>query len=187
MSAVPLELVVALIVAVAALIMGLVKAYEAIREGRAKVAKMDGARRSQVDRLRRAARNSLNYKQLVRDARRHRDAAELEVEEAQAKLTAAEAVDHRLYVLDDRRTKADQDWVAMVFHPDYAMVVHSALPTALASWRAGRRYLVFALDPDKAREKIMARYPERLGYAVTTLEPRKPVKFTAAGITPPAR
>ena len=172
----PLELVVASAVAVAALVMGLVKAYEAIKGGQAKVAKVLHARKSQVDRLRRAARSSMNLKRAIRDARRHRDGAELEVEEAAAKLTAAQAVDHRLYVLDDRKTKADQDWVATVCHHNYAAILHSALPDALASWQAGRRFLVFALDTDKAREKILARYPDRQGYTLVSVEPRKPVK-----------
>ena len=46
------------------------------------------------------------------------------------------------------------------------------LPEAVASWRKGRRFLVYALDGGKAREKIVARYQDRQGFQVVSLEPQ---------------
>lgn len=178
----PIELIVAVVIGISGLVMGILKALEAVAESRAKVAKILGARKNQVDRLRRAARTSLNLKRSMRDVARHRDGTELELEEAQAKLQAAEAIDHRLFVLDDRRTKVDQEWVALVRHANFLTISHGALPQTVTSWQTGRRFMVFALDPEKAHEKVLARFPERLGYGLISLEIRKPPKIAAEAL-----
>ena len=88
-----------------------------------------------------------------------------------AGLQTASNIDHRLYVLDDRRTKADQSWIVVVGHPTYAQAISvNALPSAVEVWRRGRRFLVFALDGGKAREKASARYHERQGYQIISVE-----------------
>jgi hypothetical protein len=61
----------------------------------------------------------------------------------------------------------------MLNHPDFtAAINHNALPELAQSWQKGRRFLVFAVDVQKAREKVTARYPERLGYRVVSLVPQ---------------
>ena len=103
--------------------------------------------------------------------------------QAEASLKTASAIDHRLYVLDDRRTKADQNWVATIVHPGYDQAVsHNALQEAVEGWRKGRRFLVFALDAAKARDKILARYPERVGYQVVSIEPQPPPKSKSGAV-----
>ena len=168
-----IELYVILALAAVAFGMGLIRAFHAVEESRRRVAKVVKAKRGQVDRLRRAGRTSLNLKRAIRDGKRRLEQTLLAAEEAETAFEAAEGVDHRVFVLDDRRTKADQNWLAMLNHPDFtAAINHNALPELAQSWQKGRRFLVFAVDVQKAREKVSARYPERLGYRVVSLVPQ---------------
>jgi len=171
------ELIVAIGLAIIALGAGLIRAFQTVQEARGRVDKLVKNRLSQLERIRKAARTSLQLKRSIKDAEKRRTATETEVEEAAAGLQTASDVDHRLYVLDDRRTKADQNWIATVVHPSFDQSIsHNALPAAIESWRAGRRFLVFALDGGKARDKITARYPERQGYQVASIELQPPPK-----------
>ena len=178
-----LELIVALTLATLALGAGLIRAFHTVQEARGRVDKLMRNRLAQVERLRKAARSSLQLKRSIRDAEKRKVATEAEVTQAEASLKTASAIDHRLYVLDDRRTKADQNWVATIVHPGYDQAVsHNALQEAVEGWRKGRRFLVFALDAAKARDKILARYPERVGYQVVSIEPQPPPKSKSGAV-----
>ena len=172
------ELIVAIGLAIVALGAGLVRAFQTVQEARGRVDKLAKSRLTQLERIRKAARTSLQLKRSIRDGEKRKAATQDEVEQAAAGLQSATTIDHRLYVLDDRRTKADQNWIATVSHPslDHSSAGHNALPEAVESWRKGRRFLVFALDVGKAREKISARYPERNGFQVVSMEPQPPPK-----------
>ncbi len=177
------ELIVAIALAVLALGAGLARAFQTVQEARGRVDKLAKSRLSQLERIRKAARTSLHLKRSIKDAEKRKVATETEVEQAVASLQTASDVDHRLYVLDDRRTKADQNWIATVVHPAIDQSIsHNALSETVESWRKGRRFLVFALDGGKARDKISARYPERLGYQVVSIEPQPPPKGRAGMI-----
>ncbi len=181
-----IELYVILAMAAVAFGMGLIRAYHAVEESQRRVAKVMKAKRGQVDRLRRAGRTSLNLKRAIRDGKRRLEEMHLAVEEAETSFQAAEQIDHRLFVLDDRRTKADSNWIALVSHPDYAEGVnHNAQPELVQSWQKGRRFLVYAPDMQKARDKVMARHPERLGYRVVSVGPQPPPGKPAAGTGTP--
>ncbi len=168
----PIELYVIFGLAAIAFGIGLMRAYEAVGETQRRVAKVIKTKKGQVERLRRAGRNSLNLKRAIRDAKKRKEMTRMEVEEAEETRSAAEAIDHRLFVLDDRRTKVDQSWIATMAHPDLAEINRNTLPQAIQSWQAGRRFLVFALDAQKARDKALARYPERLGYRLDSVAPQ---------------
>ncbi len=177
-----IELYVILAMAAVAFGMGLIRAYHAVEESQRRVAKVMKAKRGQVDRLRRAGRTSLNLKRAIRDGKRRLADTHRAVEEAEASFMAAEGIDHRLFVLDDRRTKADFNWIALITHPDYADGVnHNAQPELTQSWQKGRRFLVFAPDVQKARDKVLARHPERLGYRVVSVAQQPPQGKPAAG------
>ena len=175
-----LELIVALTLATLALGAGLIRAFHTVQEARGRVDKLMRNRLAQVERLRKAV--SVAY-DVLGDAEKRKVATEAEVTQAEASLKTASAIDHRLYVLDDRRTKADQNWVATIVHPGYDQAVsHNALQEAVEGWRKGRRFLVFALDAAKARDKILARYPERVGYQVVSIEPQPPPKSKSGAV-----
>ena len=165
------ELIVAIGLALVALGAGLIRAFKTVQDARGRVDKLVKSRASQLERIRKAARTSLQLKRSIKDAEKRRAACDAEVEAAVAGLQTASNIDHRLYVLDDRRTKADQSWIVVVGHPTYAQAISvNALPSAVEDWRRGRRFLVFALDGGKAREKASARYHERQGYQIISVE-----------------
>ena len=171
------ELIIALVLAALALGAGLIRAFQTVKEARGRVDKLMRNRLAQVERIRKAARSSLHLKRSIRDAEKRKVITEADLVQAEAGLKTASNIDHRLYVLDDRRTKADLNWIATAVHPTYDQAVgHNALQEAVEGWRKGRRFLVFALDAAKAREKILARYPERLGYQVVSIEAQPPPK-----------
>ena len=159
--------------AVVAMGAGLLRSIQTVMDARGRVDKLARSRLSQLDRIRKAARTSMHLKRSIKDAERRKVEVEKEVEEATASLQVARSVDHRLFVLDERRTKADHNWVATVVHPAAGQALgQNVLPEAVASWRKGRRFLVYALDGGKAREKIVARYQDRQGFQVVSLEPQ---------------
>ncbi len=165
------ELIVAIGLAFIALGSGLVRAFEVVHDARGRVEKLVKSRIAQLDRIRKAARTSLHLKRSIKEAEQRKVTTEEEVERAVASLETASDVDHRVFVLDDRRTKADQNWVATVAHPTFEQTInHMALQEAVESWHRGRRFLVYALDAGKARDKVLARYPERQGYQVVSIE-----------------
>ena len=171
------ELIVAIGLAIVALGSGLVRAFEDVQGARSRVEKLAKSRLSQLDRIRKAARSSLQLKRAIAEAEKRKVATEEEVERAVASLETANDVDHRVFVLDDRRTKVDQNWIATIVHPAIEQSISpTALQDAIDSWHKGRRFLVFALDGGKARDKIVARYPERLGYQVVSIEIQPPPK-----------
>lgn len=89
------------------------------------------------------------------------------------KVRQAEAVDRRLYVLDDRRSPSDHEFVAAVSHPAYQRHVQpKATDSWAAAWAAGRRYVVWAADRDRAVAKVAARLPSDHGYVVHSVMPR---------------
>ncbi|AWK85678.1 hypothetical protein [Azospirillum thermophilum] len=160
------------LVGFSALVVSLLLALRRLKTAEERIANAVSRKQAQVDRIRRAARVTLQMGRDLRDARRRRNAIELACEDLEQRLKAAGANDRRLYVLDDRRTQVDAGWVVRVANPDYAARVNATLdPFALESWKRGRRFVVWALDEKKAREKVTARFPEHKGFALTAIEP----------------
>ncbi len=173
-----IELYVIIALTVVAFGIGLTRAFQTMEEARKRVSKAFKAKKAQVDRLRRAGQTSLGLKRALRDAQRRLEITKMDVDEAESQRQAAEVIDHRLFVLDERRTKADQSWVVIVAHSNLAEVNHNAREVAVQSWQAGRRFLVYALDEPKARGKALARYPERLGYRLVSVQPQGAARAT---------
>ncbi|MEI8394751.1 MAG: hypothetical protein WCF85_08460 [Rhodospirillaceae bacterium] len=166
----PIEIIVALLAAAIALGLGLVKSYHVVIDAKGRIEKLIGTKTGQVERLRRAGRTSLLLKRSIKDGTHRREATASELEDSEAQLEAARAIDHRLYVLDDRRTKADFNWIITINNSVYLkLVAQNALPEAAESWEKGRRFLVFALDANKARDKAAARYPDRQGFRILSV------------------
>ena len=84
-----------------------------------------------------------------------------------AKIVEAEKVDRRIYVLDDRKTPADQTWIISVMHPNYKLhVTPEATPELSMAWSTGRRYVVWAVDKDRALDKLHSRLPKEKGFVI---------------------
>jgi len=160
------------LIGLTALAFGLLQAIRRLRETERMVAKAEARKAAQSERIRHAARVSLGLSRDLREARRRKTALEFACEDAEARLRAAAAIDRRVFVLDDRRTQHDLGWLVKVANADYAARVNPALEAAaLDTWKRGRRFLVWALDERKAREKVQARYPDHKGFAIEAVEP----------------
>jgi hypothetical protein len=165
-----IEFVVSLVAAAMALVGGLIRTGQQVRATQARIDRLINARLMQVHRLRKGGRQSLNMARDLRLGTRRRSALEDEVFELAQRLEKAKAVDHRVFVLDDRRTKNDLSWVVTISNPTFATSVNAQAPAdTLQSWQEGRRFVVWALDANKAREKAAGRYPERSGFRVVSV------------------
>ena len=162
-----LPYVFAIAIAFASLGLAMKQAFRQLAAIEETVAKAAGRRQAQVDRIRRAGRTTLDLAREIRESRRRKRSMEQACEDLEQRLAATNAAERRLYVLDDRRTPSDLTWVVRVANLEYAVRVNPDLePSALASWKKGRRFLVWALDEKKAREKVLARYPEHKGFYI---------------------
>lgn len=164
----------AAIVGFASLAVALLMALRRLKTSEERIANAVGRKNAQVDRIKRVARTTLKLARDVRDAKRRRASIEFACLELEQRLKSSGATERRIYVLDDRRTQADTAWLVRIVNTEYASRVNSGLDAiALDSWKRGRRFLVWAQDEKKVREKVNARYPEHKGFALMSLEAHK--------------
>lgn len=160
-------------VGLTALAFAMLQAVKRLRETEAMVLKAEARRAQQVDRIKRAARQTLGLARELSAARRRKIAMEVACDELEERLRAVGAVDRRVFVLDDRHTQNDLGWLVRVSNADYAARVNANLErAALDSWKRGRRFLVWGLDEHKVREKVQARFPHAKGFTIQSVEQR---------------
>ena len=159
------------LVGLASLSVSLLLAMRRLKTSEERIANAVSRKQAQVERIKKVARVTLQQARDLRDARRRKAMAELGCEDLEQRLKAVGAADRRIYVLDDRRTQKDQGWLLRVVNIEYGTRVNANLTTtALDSWKRGRRFLVWALDERKAREKVHSRFPENKGFTVMGVE-----------------
>lgn len=160
-------------VGLTALAYAMLQAVRRLRETAAMMDKAQARRQQQVERIKRAARQTLGQRRELNAAKRRRTAMEFACEELEERLRALNAVDRRIFVLDDRHTQNDLGWLVKISNTSYAERVNANLErSALDSWKRGRRFLVWGLDEHKAREKVAARFPQAKGFTIQSIEPR---------------
>ncbi|WP_448190447.1 hypothetical protein [Azospirillum sp. sgz301742] len=161
------------LVGLTALAFALLQAVKRLRETEQMVAKAEARRTQQVERIKRAARQTLGLARELSAARRRKTSMEFACADLEERLRVVSAVDRRIFVLDDRHTQNDQGWLVRVSNGDYAGRVNANLErSALDSWKRGRRFLVWGLDEHKVREKVSARFPHAKGFTIQSVEPR---------------
>lgn len=129
--------------------------------------------RDQSAAIRGMARQSLQLRRHIRAATDDIETLTRDFHATRERFKAAEAVDRRLYVLDDRRTPADQEFIASISHPTYQRHVSPKATQALAmAWMTGRRYVVWAVDKNRALDKINARLSRDQGYVISAIAHR---------------
>ena len=168
-----IEYLVAVAISGLALISGLIQAAQRLKEVQGRIDKVHTALVMQSQRLRKAGRSSLNLIRDIRSSTHRRDQLEVELEDLDARLAAARKVDHRVYVLDDRRTRTDRSWIVTIANPHFGSINPQATTDAVKTWQEGRRFLVWALDAAKGRDKAAARYPDRQGYRIVSVTEQK--------------
>jgi hypothetical protein len=107
--------------------------------------------------------------ELKRDARRmteEMERMETRTQDRTKRISELEASAVRIYVLDDRKTPNDNAFVVTVSHPSFERLAPGAPPELARSWAGGRRYLVWAVDRDKANVRAALRCPAGKGYVI---------------------
>ena len=138
---------------------------------KARVDKMTAAVDSQSKYIRGLARGTLNLRRLHRSKLHVRDKAHVRCDEIVDLIKKATSVDCRLHVLDDRKTNSDADWIAVVRHHDFkGSILQSAIDEIDRQWKIGRRFIIWALDRERAMDKLMANYPAEKGFVVASFE-----------------
>lgn len=159
------------LVGLTALAFALLQSVKRLKETEEMVAKAEARRQAQVDRIKRVARQTLGLARDLRAARRRKATMEIACEELEERLRVLNTVDRRIFVLDDRHTQNDLGWLVRIANADYAGRVNANLEAAaLDAWKRGRRYMVWALDEKKAREKVAARFPAQKGFHIVSIE-----------------
>lgn len=157
-----------IIAAAATLILTAIRARKRLSGVEKRIARLRAVIREQSLAVRTMARETLAMRR--QDKRLEAQIEELSGQciEIKSKIAEAEKVDRRIYVLDDRKTLSDQTWVISVIHPNYkAHVVPEATPELNMAWHTGRRYIVWAVDKDRALDKFHARMPKEKGFVVS--------------------
>ena len=66
------------------------------------------------------------------------------------------------------KNPADQSWIISLMHPNYKLHVQpEATPDLNMAWSVGRRYVVWAVDKDRALDKLNSRLPKEKGFVIT--------------------
>ena len=128
--------------------------------------------------VRTLARETLAMRRQDKRLERQMEEITGQCQDIKAKIAEAEKVDRRIYVLDDRKTPADQTWIISMMHPNYKVHVSpEATPELNMAWVTGRRYMVWAVDKDRALDKLNSRMPKEKGFVIsgmTQVVPEKP-------------
>lgn len=167
-------ILVALMIAGAALAFALERAVRKVREAQARYKAMMAKRVAQVDRLRKAGRESLGLKRELRQAKLAVRDVTLECDRLEAEIKEMGRPENRLFVLDERRMVGDTDWIALVAAP----LTPGGFPDPRSgpTWQGERKFRVWASSEEAVRAKVARKYPPNEGYTVTSVLPRmKPV------------
>lgn len=125
------------------------------------------ARRSQWRRLRRIGKQSLKLRRDRRQAESQMERLTDSINRLNRMLQVTQSKEvSRTYVLDDRRTPRDVSYVVTVRHQKFAMVVPEAPEETVLSWQTGRRFIVWAVDEERALAKVEQRMPAARGYQI---------------------
>ena len=100
-----------------------------------------------------------------------RDRLHVRCEEIEDLIKKATVADCRIHVLDDRKTNADASWIAVIRHHDFkGSILQDVTEEFSRQWRIGRRFIVWAVDRERAIDKINVVYPNGSGFIVASFE-----------------
>ncbi len=166
-----LELTVLAFIASIVLVVNFRRRLKVVDNMKVRVEKMTAAVQNQSKYIRSLARGTLNLRRLHRSKIQIRDKSHVRCDEISELIKKATSVDCRLHVLDDRKTGNDNNWVAVVRHPDYrGTVLQSVIDEIDRQWKIGRRFIVWAIDRERALDKLKLAYPAEKGFVVASFE-----------------
>lgn len=120
--------------------------------------------------LRESARLSLALRREERDLSRDVDKMERRTAARVDRISELEETTIRTYVLDDRKSPSDFTFLTTISHSAFDKLAPGAPAELIASWKEGRRYLLWASDKDRATSRAALRCPASKGYVVGPME-----------------
>ncbi|MFM2043754.1 MAG: hypothetical protein RLY86_2330 [Pseudomonadota bacterium] len=165
--------ILAILVGIASFAWSLDRSLNKVRGAKARYKAIMAKRQAQVDRLKKAALQTLYLKRERSQLRQSRDELREDCDRLEAERRHVARPENRIFVLDERRMPVDQGWIILLEAPtgDYARHV---------PWTGARRFMVWSPDEEGARIKIHRRYQETHGFRITGMSVRKP-----AAVPPP--
>lgn len=88
------------------------------------------------------------------------------IEEGEQQAEREKAAESQIYVFDERKNMGDQAYVFMISHSDFNNLARNAPEEVTRSWKAGRRYMVWAASEKMAMAKAGMRFNQDKGYRV---------------------
>lgn len=158
------SLMLALIFAILGLAIGMEQAMRRVRAARKRQHGVMVKKAQQLERLRLAARESLNLGREVRNQQRTADLLSEELIGFEEEMRQLAKPENRIFVLDEKRGPLDRAWI---------VTMESAGPQPesrqMPPWVGDRRFRVWAADEAGVRVKAERRYPPDAGYTVQSI------------------
>ena len=159
-----------IIAAALTLILTAIKTRKRLSKMDQRVARMRAVIREHSQVVRSLARQSLALRRKDKELEQQAEDFTNQCNEINIKITEAEKIDRRIYVLDDRKSPNDQSWIIAVMHPNYKTHVSpEATPELSMAWCTGKRYIVWAVDKDRAVDKLWSKLPKEKGFVITAV------------------
>ncbi|MFY8093305.1 MAG: hypothetical protein ACOVN0_07475 [Niveispirillum sp.] len=103
--------------------------------------------------------------------RRELDRLNLQIDDGERQADREKATESQIYVFDERKNMGDQAFVFVISHPDFNNLARNAPDEVVKSWKAGRRYMVWAASEKMAMAKAGMRFNQDKGYRVSAPAP----------------
>jgi hypothetical protein len=162
-------------VALLTLVTSLYRWRRRIRRASLRAERVVAASQAQSLNIRGLARQTLALRRKYRELGRNIEKIIGECDTLTGEIIRLERADGRIYALDDRRTRSDNSFMAVVIHPNYQGLVHpQATPESAKAWQAGRRFVVWAVDRERALDKINALLPPDKGFVISSIKKEEP-------------
>ena len=159
-----------LVIGVTAAIQVAYRTLDRVRKARATVIKRDERIARASIALRESARLSLAMRREHRELEGDVDKMQRRTAARVERISELEETTIRTYVLDDRKAPGDFTFLTTITHPAFDKLAPGAPADLIASWREGRRYLLWASDMERATSRAALRCPPSKGYVVAPLE-----------------
>lgn len=116
--------------------------------------------------VRERAAATLALRREEQQMRRELERLNQQIDEGDRQAEREKATESQIYVFDERKNMGDQAFVFPISHPDFNNLARNAPDEVLKSWKAGRRYMVWAASEKMAMAKAGMRFNQDKGYRV---------------------
>ncbi|KPF86378.1 hypothetical protein IP70_08830 [alpha proteobacterium AAP38] len=137
--------------------------------------KMHQGQQTRVATVSRATREqagtTLSLRREERQMRQELERLNHAIEQGEQQAERERMGESQIYVFDERKNMGDTAFVFQISHPDFNALARNAPDEVIQSWKAGRRYMVWAASEKMATAKASMRFNQDKGYRVSAPSP----------------